>query len=86
MDLTLYDLKTGRPVDMVSGYDEFSDRAFAGYPGGTSLQRRHRDLLRRVMEDEGFTVYPAEWWHFDYHAWRQYPILNLQFENLAISG
>lgn len=83
VDLTLYDLKTGRPVEMVSGYDEFSDRAFADYPGGTSRQRWHRDLLRRVMEEEGFAVYEEEWWHFDYKDWRKYPILNRTFEELA---
>jgi len=82
VDLTLYDLKTGRPVKMVSGYDEFSDRAFADYVGGTSLQRWQRDLLRRTMEDEGFSVYPAEWWHFDYRDWRRYPIMNVTFEDV----
>jgi serine beta-lactamase-like protein LACTB len=83
VDLSLYDLKTGRPVQMVSGYDEFSDRAYADYPGGTSRQRWHRDLLRHAMEAEGFTVYEAEWWHFDYRDWKKYPILNLRFEELA---
>ena len=34
------------------------------------------------MEKEGFTVYEAEWWHYDYKDWREYPILNLQFEEL----
>ena len=37
-------------IEMVSGYDEFSDRAFPDYPGTTSRQRWHRDLLRRAME------------------------------------
>jgi serine beta-lactamase-like protein LACTB len=83
VDLTLYDLKTGKPVEMVSGYDEFSDRAFADYPGGTSRQRWHRDLLRRAMESEGFTVYEEEWWHFDFKDWRKYPILNKRFEDLG---
>lgn len=82
VDLTLYDLKTGKPVQMVGGYDEFSDRSFPYYLGGTSLQRWRRDLLRRTMEKEGFTVYEAEWWHYDYKDWREYPILNLQFEEL----
>jgi CubicO group peptidase (beta-lactamase class C family)/D-alanyl-D-alanine dipeptidase len=82
VDLTLYDRKTGQPVEMVGGYDEMSDRSWADYPGGTSRQRYHRDLLRRAMEDEGFSVYPAEWWHFDYKDWRQYPILNRTFEQL----
>ena len=82
VDLTLYDLKTGEPVEMVSGYDEFSDRAFPEYPGGTSLQRWRRELLRSAMEAEGFDVYEWEWWHFDYREWRKYPIGTLRFEEI----
>ncbi len=83
VDLTLFDLKTGKAVDMVSGYDEFSDRAYPDYLGGTSWQRRHRDLLRRALEAEDFTVYEAEWWHFDHRAWRQYALGNATFEDLG---
>lgn len=82
VDLTLYDLKTGKPVEMVSGYDEFSDRAFPEYPGSTSLQRYYRALLRKAMEGQGFTVYEWEWWHFDYGDWKKYPIGTLTFEEL----
>jgi D-alanyl-D-alanine dipeptidase len=82
VDLTLYDLETGKPIEMVGGYDEFSDRSYPEYPGGTSLQRWHRDLLRRAMEEEGFDVYEAEWWHFDYREWKKYPIGNRAFEEL----
>jgi CubicO group peptidase (beta-lactamase class C family)/D-alanyl-D-alanine dipeptidase len=83
VDLTLYDLKTGKPVEMVSGYDEFSDRAYPNYWGGTSRQRWHREFLRRAMEDAGFTVYEAEWWHFDFKDWKSYRIGNQNFEELA---
>ena len=83
VDITLYDLKSGRPVEMVSTYDETTDRAYPDYPGGTSLQRWHRDLLRRMMESEGFTVYEAEWWHFDYKDWQRYRIGNQTFEDLT---
>jgi D-alanyl-D-alanine dipeptidase len=82
VDLTLYDLATGKPIDMPGTYDEMSPRSFPDYPGGTSLQRWHRDLLRRAMESEGFTVYEHEWWHFDYKDWHEYPILNIKFEDL----
>jgi CubicO group peptidase (beta-lactamase class C family)/D-alanyl-D-alanine dipeptidase len=82
VDLTLFDRKTGKAVEMVGGYDEMSDRSYSFYLGGTSLQRWHRDLLRRSMQAEGFSVYEAEWWHFDYKDWRRYPILNLTFEQL----
>jgi D-alanyl-D-alanine dipeptidase len=82
VDLTLFDLKTGREVQMPSAYDEFSERAFPTYQGGTPESRSLRDLLRAVMEAEGFTVYEAEWWHFDFNDWRQYRILNVPFERL----
>jgi len=82
VDLTLYDLKTKKPVEMVSTYDETTARAYPDYPGGTSLQRWHRKVLRDAMEAEGFTVYEAEWWHFDYKDWRMYRIGNVTFEQL----
>ena len=61
VDLTLCDLATGKPIEMTGGYDEFSGRSYPDYPGGTSRQRWHRDLLRRSMEAEGFSVNEAEW-------------------------
>lgn len=86
VDLTLYDLKTGRTIEMPSLYDETTARAYASYPGGTAEQRRMRDFLRRHMEAEGFTVYEFEWWHFDYRDWNSYPIQNIRFEDLAKSS
>jgi len=86
VDLTLYDLKTGQPAEMVGLYDEMSERSYPDYPGGTSLARWHRKLLRRAMEAEGFTVYEFEWWHFDFKDWPKYPILNVQAEQPARSA
>ncbi len=83
VDLTLYDLKTKKPIVMVGGYDEFSDRSYPNYPGGTSRQRWLRALLRATMEAAGFTVNDAEWWHFDFKDWRDYPILDVPFEDLT---
>jgi D-alanyl-D-alanine dipeptidase len=80
VDLSLYDLNTGSAVEMASGYDEFSHRAYPEYPGGTSLQRWHRKTLREAMEAEGFKVFEWEWWHFDYKDWRHYPIGTTTFE------
>lgn len=82
VDLNLYDLKTGAPIEMTGGYDEMSDRSFPDYPGGTSLQRWHRHLLRNSIEKQGFTVNEAEWWHFDFYDWKRYPILNIDFSRL----
>jgi len=83
VDLSLYDLKTGAEVEMPSGYDEMSERAYADYPGGTDEERARRAVLRQAMEKQGFKVIPTEWWHFDYEDWKQYPILNVKFEDLG---
>jgi D-alanyl-D-alanine dipeptidase len=80
VDLTLSELATTKEVMMPSAYDEFSDRAFPSYQGGSPESRRLRDLLRSAMEAEGFTVLKEEWWHFDYKDWRHYRILNVPFE------
>lgn len=82
IDLSLVDLKTNKVIEMVGGYDEFTERSFPNYYGGTSEQRYHRSLLREVMESQGFTVYDYEWWHFDYKDWKKYKIENIQFENI----
>lgn len=50
--------------------------------GGADGERRMRDFLRSAMEKEGFTVYPFEWWHFDYKDWKQYGIQNIRFQEI----
>lgn len=82
VDLTLFDLATGTEVGMPSGYDDFSERAHPGFPGGTEAQRTARDTLRAIMEAEEFSVYENEWWHFDYRGWEEYPVLDLRLDQL----
>jgi D-alanyl-D-alanine dipeptidase len=83
VDMSLYDLATGREAEMPSAYDEMSPRAHPAYPGGTRDERARRDLLRAAMEREGFTVEPNEWWHFNYGDWRHYRILDVPFSRIA---
>ena len=83
VDLSLYDLKTGREVEMPSGYDEMSERAYPSYKGGTPEQLAHRELLRQKMEEQGFAVFASEWWHFDFRDWRDYGIQNIPFERIS---
>jgi zinc D-Ala-D-Ala dipeptidase len=82
-DISLYDLKTGREVEMTGGYDEMSERSYPTYSGGTPAQRAHRDLLRSEMEKQGFSVFQSEWWHFDFRDWRDYAIQNIPFERIS---
>lgn len=83
VDLTLYELSTELPVEMVGSYDEFSPRSYPDYPGGTSRQRWLREILRRAMEQQGFTVYEGEWWHFDHESWGEYGIQNEVFSQIG---
>ena len=82
VDISLVDLVTGGEVTMTGAYDEFSPRSYPLYEGGTSEQRWRRDVLRAALEGEGFTVFPFEWWHFDYADWRSYGLLNSEFSEL----
>jgi D-alanyl-D-alanine dipeptidase len=82
VDLSVYDLKTGTLLPMPSGYDEFTDRASPAYNGGTDEERANRDMLRQLMESEGFTVNPNEWWHFDHMNWQDYAIYDIAFSEI----
>jgi len=76
-DVGLY-FVSGEVVDMVCPFDEFSDRAFADYQGGTTLQRYNRYVLRTALEQEGFTAHGGKWWHFDFKEAHLYPVCNTE--------
>jgi CubicO group peptidase (beta-lactamase class C family)/D-alanyl-D-alanine dipeptidase len=81
-DISMFELASGKIVEMAGRYDEPSSRSSPLYVGGTSLQRWRRDLLKNAMEAEGFDVYVNEWWHFDYGEWRNYPVMNIDFNEI----
>jgi zinc D-Ala-D-Ala dipeptidase len=84
VDIGLFDLKTGREVDMPGAYDEMSERSFVTFTGGTADQRTHRDLLRKAMERDGyFFVYPEEWWHYDFKDSREYAVQDIAFSAIG---
>jgi D-alanyl-D-alanine dipeptidase len=82
VDLSIFQLKTSKTVEMPSAYDEMSERSHINYQGGSESSRRVRDILRAAMEAEGFAVYEPEWWHYDYKDWKEYPVLNVSFSEI----
>ena len=79
VDLTLFDMVSGREVDMGGTFDWFgveSHPDFCGnpdsgeYTGGvsaraiTAVQFANRMILRRAMLRHGFKPLDSEWWHF----------------------
>lgn len=71
-----------KEILMPTEYDDFSERAHPTFPLQDSAQLHNRELLIGVMSHFGFSVYPSEWWHFDFQGWNKYPLLDLSFEQL----
>lgn len=62
VDCTLVDTRTGRELDMGTGFDTFSIDAHTRSAEGPELANRL--ILRDAMEKAGFAPYDDEWWHF----------------------
>jgi D-alanyl-D-alanine dipeptidase len=82
VDLSMYELSTGKIVQMPSEYDEMTERAHINYGCATPETKHLREMLRSAMEAEGFAVYEPEWWHYDYKDWKEYPIVNVPFSKI----
>lgn len=76
VDLTLFDMSTGKEVDMGAPFDWFGVESHVDFGGDpdtgkykpngriTEEQFRHRMILRRAMMRHGFKPVSTEWWHF----------------------
>lgn len=79
IDLTLFEIKTGKALDMGTAFDEMDGKSWsAAFESATTesdlMIRDHRRLLINGMLAVGFTNLPTEWWHFDYgnQLWGHY--------------
>ena len=64
VDLTIIDMRTKVELSMGTPFDYFSPRAFTG--NATGILAKNRQLLKTVMERQGFSNYEKEWWHYTY--------------------
>lgn len=56
----------GHLVDMGTGFDDFTPRAYAFTTSGlTAREVADRAVLRTAMQAGGLEIYSGEWWHFD---------------------
>ncbi len=77
IDLTLVDLSMGgREVDMGTAYDTLNETAH--WANATGRVLRYRQLLRRVMEAEGFAQYENEWWHYSFAVTGETPAFDVE--------
>ncbi len=82
LDLTLIELKTGKELQMPTGWDSFKKEAWPSTPVADPQIRANRKLLIDTMEKFGFTVYESEWWHFDFVGWQKFAVMDIDFEEL----
>lgn len=64
IDLTLFDMKSGRELDMGGPFDMFSELSHPDYRLITDEQYENRMTLQNVMVRNGFVPIDCEWWHF----------------------
>ena len=64
VDLTLFDMSSGREADMGGPFDRFGELSRPDYAGVSEAQFQNRMLLRSAMTRRGFKPYDGEWWHF----------------------
>lgn len=62
VDLTLVSLDSGKPLDMGTPFDTFSEAAHTANATGSAARNRQR--LVAAMRAQGFSNYDQEWWHF----------------------
>ena len=82
VDLTLVDLATGEEIAMPTPYDDFTPKAAFGYADLPANVLANRAKLHDVMTRHGFDQLPSEWWHFDFHGWERFPLMNVPLESL----
>ena len=80
VDLSLYDLESGKDVDMGSGFDFFGEISHSDCKSLiTDKQFENRQILRKAMTEAGFLPLQEEWWHFTLEN-EPYPDMYFDFD------
>ena len=64
VDLTFFDMASGREVDMGGPFDFFGELSHPDFRGVTDAQYANRMRLRAAMARHGFRGISSEWWRF----------------------
>lgn len=79
IDLTLFNLDSGRDLDMGSAFDFFGELSNTDNGGISAGQRKNRYLLKGLMEGRGFKNFSQEWWHYSFKP-EPYPDTYFDFD------
>ncbi|MHA1598031.1 MAG: D-alanyl-D-alanine dipeptidase [Alphaproteobacteria bacterium] len=75
IDLTLIDIESGKPLDMGTPFDNFTDAAHHGNTDIPETAQQNRYRLLGLMTAAGWDCYLKEWWHYQMFGPRDYPVL-----------
>ena len=67
-------------VEMPSGFDEFSEKAYRDNPNMSEAARKNLNLLTATMTKCGFSTIDTEWWHYEDSNFKNSKVLDVQFD------
>ncbi len=82
VDLTIINLKTGKELNMGTGFDNFTDSAHQTFTDLPEEVLKNRALLKSTMEKYGFKPLETEWWHYYLDNGDKYEVLDIDFKKL----
>ncbi|GGG56536.1 M15 family metallopeptidase [Hymenobacter glacieicola] len=82
VDVGLVEQATGRPVPLPTDFDELTPASHTNFSELPNYVLMNRIILLAAMKGQGFINYAKEWWHFDFHRWAEFDLLDLPFEAL----
>ena len=67
---------------MPTGFDDFSEQAHQGFDALSDSKKLNRELLKTIMEKNGFINFPTEWWHYYWPHREQYDVLDFSIKRI----
>lgn len=79
VDITLVD-SNGAALDMGTPFDFFGAEASHNYSNLSQEIKDNRELLKRIMIENGFNSFDSEWWHYNLKSALNDKISNTKWE------
>ncbi|USO01130.1 MAG: D-alanyl-D-alanine dipeptidase [Alphaproteobacteria bacterium] len=85
VDLTLVDAQ-GNDLDMGTGFDDFTENSFHSHLGISREAQINRRILLGIMTASGWDYFENEWWHYQLHGSKDFPLITAGSESDAMMG
>ena len=84
IDLTL--MKNNKIIDMGTSFDYLYEKSYHGYTKLSVTAQKNRLLLLGIMTVSGWDFYKNEWWHYQLHNSKKWPLINNKEIQIKIMG